>query len=46
MYASLTLGSWLSTGEEVEKAIRELPRDPDVITLYKKFAEPGPLPPR
>ncbi|HEV8722437.1 MAG TPA: hypothetical protein VGW77_17615 [Candidatus Binatia bacterium] len=34
------------TGEEVEKAIRELPRDPEVIALYKKLAEAGPLPPR
>jgi tripartite-type tricarboxylate transporter receptor subunit TctC len=34
------------TGEEVEKAVRELPRDPEVIALYEKFAEPGPLPPR
>lgn len=32
------------TGEEVEKAVRELPRDAEVIALYKKFAEPGPLP--
>ena len=34
------------TGEEVEKAIRELPRDPEVIALYKTLAEAGPLPPR
>lgn len=34
------------TGEEVEKAIKELPRDPEVIALYKKLAEAGPLPPR
>jgi len=34
------------TGEEVEKSIRELPRDPEVIGLYKKMAEHGPLPPR
>ena len=34
------------TGEEVETAIRELPRDPETITLYKKMAEHGPLPPR
>lgn len=34
------------TGEEVEKAIRELPRDPEVIALYKKLADSGPLPPR
>lgn len=34
------------TGEEVEAAIRELPRDPDIIALYKKIADQGPLPPR
>jgi hypothetical protein len=35
----------LSTpGEEVEKAIKELPRDPEVIALYKKLAESGRLP--
>lgn len=34
------------TGEEVEKSIRQLPRDPEVVSLYKKMAEHGPLPPR
>jgi tripartite-type tricarboxylate transporter receptor subunit TctC len=34
------------TGEEVEQSIRELPRDPEIIGLYKKMAEHGPLPPR
>ena len=34
------------TGEEVEKAIRELPRDPEVIALYKRLADSGALPPR
>ncbi|MBI1995651.1 MAG: hypothetical protein HYS66_04185 [Deltaproteobacteria bacterium] len=34
------------TGEEVEKAIKDLPRDPEVIALYKKLADAGPLPPR
>lgn len=34
------------TGEEVESSVRELPRDPEVIGLYKKMAEHGPLPPR
>jgi tripartite-type tricarboxylate transporter receptor subunit TctC len=34
------------TGEELEAAIQELPRDPGVIALYKEFAETGPLPPR
>jgi hypothetical protein len=30
----------------VERSIRELPRDPEVIGLYKKMAEAGPLPAR
>jgi len=34
------------SGEEVESSIKELPRDPEVIGLYKKMAEHGPLPPR
>lgn len=34
------------SGEEVERAIKELPRDPEVIALYKKLADSGPLPPR
>jgi tripartite-type tricarboxylate transporter receptor subunit TctC len=34
------------TGEELEIAIRELPRSPEVIALYKKLAEDGPLPAR
>ena len=34
------------TGEEFEAAIRELPRDAQMITLYKKLAEGGPLPSR
>jgi hypothetical protein len=34
------------SGEEVEKAIRELPRDAEVIALYKRLADSGPLPPR
>ena len=34
------------TGEEVEKAVRELPRDAEVIALYKQLADGGPLPPR
>jgi hypothetical protein len=33
-------------GEEVEISIRALPRDPEVIGLYKKMAEGGPLPTR
>ena len=34
------------TGEEMEVAIRELPRDPEIIALYKKMADQGPLPSR
>jgi tripartite-type tricarboxylate transporter receptor subunit TctC len=34
------------TGEEVEASIRELPRDPEIVGLYKKMADHGPLPPR
>ncbi len=34
------------TGEEVQKLVKELPRDPEVIGLYKKFAEHEPLPTR
>jgi len=31
--------------EENERAIRELPRDPETIELFKKFAGAGALPP-
>jgi len=34
------------TGAEVEASIRGLPRDPDIVPLYKKLAEHGPLPAR
>jgi tripartite-type tricarboxylate transporter receptor subunit TctC len=34
------------TGEEVQTSIKGLPRDPEIIGLYKKLAEGGPLPPR
>ncbi len=34
------------TGEEVEASIRDLPRDPEIVGLYKKMADHGPLPPR
>jgi hypothetical protein len=30
--------------EENERAIRELPRDPETIDLFKKFAGAGSLP--
>jgi hypothetical protein len=34
------------SGEDLERAIRELPRDPDVIQLYNKMAGPDHLPSR
>ncbi len=34
------------TGEELETAIKELPRDPEIVALYKKIADQGPLPAR
>lgn len=34
------------TGEEMEAAIKELPRDPEIVALYKKFADQGPVPAR
>jgi hypothetical protein len=34
------------TGEEVQSAIKELPRDPEIGALYKRLAEEGPLPAR
>jgi tripartite-type tricarboxylate transporter receptor subunit TctC len=32
--------------EEVDKAIREIPRDPEVNELVKKLSGPGPMPSR
>jgi len=32
--------------EEMEKAIREMPRDAEVIDLLKKVSSEGPLPAR
>ena len=32
--------------EELEKAIRALQPDPEIVELYKKIAGPGPLPPQ
>jgi hypothetical protein len=32
--------------EEMEKTMREMPRDADVIKLLKKLSEKGPLPAR
>ena len=34
------------SGEDVQKLVKELPRDREVIGLYKKLAEHEPLPPR
>ena len=34
------------TGEEMETAIRSLPRNPETISLYKLMADQGPLPAR
>ncbi len=34
------------TGEELEAAIKELPRDPEIVALYKKLADQGPIPAR
>lgn len=34
------------TGEEVQSAIKGLPRDPEIVGLYKRIAEGGPLPSR
>jgi len=33
-------------GEEMERAVKELPRDPEVIDLFKKLNAAGPLPAR
>jgi hypothetical protein len=32
--------------EENQRAIRELPRDPETVEIFHKLAGPGPLPPR
>jgi tripartite-type tricarboxylate transporter receptor subunit TctC len=32
--------------EDHEKAISDIPREPEIIELYKKIAGAGPLPPR
>jgi len=34
------------TGEELQSAIKTLPREPEIVALYKKLAEDGPLPSR
>ena len=32
--------------EEMEKLVKELPRDPEIVALFKKINDAGPLPPR
>jgi hypothetical protein len=32
--------------DEMEKALKELPRDPETVVLFKKLNAAGPLPPR
>ena len=31
-------------GEEIERALKELPRDPEIVELFKKLNAAGPLP--
>ena len=33
-------------GEEMERGIKDLPRDPEIVDLFKKLNAAGPLPPR
>lgn len=33
-------------GEDMERAIKDLPRDPELVDLFKKLNAAGPLPPR
>jgi len=33
-------------GEDMERSIKELPRDPELVDLFKKLNASGPLPPR
>jgi len=39
-------GALADLTEEIEKTVKELPRDPEIIALYKKLADGGQLPPR
>jgi hypothetical protein len=32
--------------DEMEKALQDLPRDPETVALFKKLNAPGPLPAR
>jgi hypothetical protein len=34
------------TAEEIDAAIKELPRDPETVALYKHLADHRPMPPR
>jgi len=36
----------LITPEEFEKQLREIPREPEIIDLFKRLSGPGPLPKR
>jgi hypothetical protein len=36
----------MKCGDELEKAIKELPRDRKVVQLYQKLADADPLPAR
>ena len=46
-YEKLTSEPAMPIGvEEFEKQLREIPREPELIDLFKKFAGPGPLPKR
>ena len=33
-------------GEDMERGIKDLPRDPELVDLFKKLNAAGPLPPR
>jgi tripartite-type tricarboxylate transporter receptor subunit TctC len=46
-YEKLTAEPAMPLGvEEFEKQLREIPREPEIIELFKKFAGPSPLPKR
>ncbi len=34
-----------TTGKTIEQAVRRMPKDPKLISIYKQIAGPGPLPP-
>ena len=46
-YEKLTAEPAMSIApEEFEKQLREIPREPEIIDLFKKLSGPGPLPKR